>query len=199
MPEVLSHFIVCLKNNVAHFSFLLSSWAWNPKCSANNHQTVHWRASGFSAPNSPVQNNKSSSALDSSFAACGWFPFTSSKTSCFFLERRTSLDLGILGLWECSAWSSCYLDIVAGLFEMIVALPAHSIRNLSSLSPSGTNISRCWAILLVFLQFSWPCPPQERIFSNCVGRILFFFTVFSGHCVETYFCTLTIKFHWIVF
>ena len=77
----------------AHFSFLLSSRARNPKCSANNHQTVRWRASGFSAPNLPVRNNKSSSALDSSFAAWGRFPFASSKTSCFFLERRTSLDL----------------------------------------------------------------------------------------------------------
>ena len=76
-----------------HFSFLLSSRARNPKCSANNHQTVRWRASGFSAPNLPVGNNKSSSALDSSFAAWGRFPFASSKTSCFFLERRTSLDL----------------------------------------------------------------------------------------------------------
>ena len=194
MPEVLSHFVVCLKNNVAHFSFLLSSWAWNPKCSANNHQTVHWRASGFSAPNSPVQNSKSSSALDSSFAAWGWFPFTSSKTSCFFLERRTSLDLGILGLWECSVWSPCYLDIVAGLFEMIVALPAHSIRNLSSLSPSGTNISRCWAILLVFLQFSWPCPPQERIFSNCVGRILFFLPCFLDIVLKHTFAHLLSNF-----
>ena len=60
-----------------HFSFLLSSRARNPKCSANNHQTVRRRASGFSAPNSPVRNNKSSSVLDSSFAAWGRFLFAS--------------------------------------------------------------------------------------------------------------------------
>ena len=72
---------------------------------------------------------------------------------------------------------------------MIVALPAPTIRHLSSLSPSGTDISRCWACLSVFLQFSWPHPLQERIFSKRVGRILFFSTVFPGHCVKIYLHT----------
>ena len=64
---------------------------------------------------------------------------------------------------------------------MIVALPAHTIRHLSSLSLSGTDISRCWARLPVFLQFFWPRPPQERIFSKRVGRILFFSPCFFLH------------------
>ena len=81
---------------------------------------------------------------------------------------------------------------------MIVALPAPTIRHLSSLSPSGTEISRCWACLPVFLQFSWPHPLQERIFSKRVGRILFFSTVFLD-IVLKYTCILTIvnwAFYW---
>ena len=57
---------------------------------------------------------------------------------------------------------------------MIVVLPAHTIHHLSSLSPSGTDISRCCARLPVFFQFSWPRPPLGRIFSKHVGSILFF-------------------------
>ena len=54
---------------------------------------VRWSASGFLSPNWPERNSKPASALGSSFAAWGLLPFASSKTSCFFLERRTSLDL----------------------------------------------------------------------------------------------------------
>lgn len=131
-------FAVCLKNNVSPFEF--SSWAQNPKWSANNHQTVRWSASGFSSPNSLLWNNKFSSASDTSFAARGWFPFASSKTSCFYSERRTSRT------WECLVWSSCCSGIAGGFFEAIVELLSHTLCHFSS-SPSESDISRYFARL----------------------------------------------------
>ena len=102
----LAGFSVILKKMSLHFSFLLSSLARKPKCSANNHQTVRCRASGFLSPNSLERNSKSSSASVSSVAAWGWLPLPYSTTSCFFLESRTSLDF-----WN--SWSLRMLEFLS--------------------------------------------------------------------------------------